>query len=41
MLRRDLYREKLYDGAGQAAEFDVKHWKQVVASMDRRIAYIK
>uniref|UniRef100_A0A0M3I2Z8 snRNA-activating protein complex subunit 4 n=1 Tax=Ascaris lumbricoides TaxID=6252 RepID=A0A0M3I2Z8_ASCLU len=41
IMPRDLYREKLYDGAGQAAEFDVKHWKQVVASMDRRIAYIK
>uniref|UniRef100_F1KYE5 snRNA-activating protein complex subunit 4 n=1 Tax=Ascaris suum TaxID=6253 RepID=F1KYE5_ASCSU len=41
VIKRDLYREKLYDGAGQAAEFDVKHWKQVVASMDRRIAYIK
>uniref|UniRef100_A0A915A762 snRNA-activating protein complex subunit 4 n=1 Tax=Parascaris univalens TaxID=6257 RepID=A0A915A762_PARUN len=41
VIKRDLYRGKLYDGAGQAAEFDIKHWKQVVASMDRRIAYIK
>ncbi|VDK77231.1 unnamed protein product [Anisakis simplex] len=40
-FRRDLYREKLYDGYGKATEVDIKHWEQVVASMNRRIAYVK
>ncbi|VDM40535.1 unnamed protein product [Toxocara canis] len=41
ILMRDLYRERLYEGAGKAGEVDIKYWRQVIASMERRIEYVK